>query len=49
MKRGDKIMVKKGIFIIITVIAVVCVFSACARKAEKMSVVPETEEKRTTV
>ncbi len=46
MKRGDKIMVKKGIFIIITVIAVVCVFSACARKAEKMSVVPETEEKK---
>ncbi len=32
-------------FIAITVIAVVCIFSACADKVEKVSAIPETEEK----
>ncbi|MFG6368203.1 MAG: serpin family protein [Lachnospiraceae bacterium] len=38
-------MIKKGMFIAITVIAVVCIFSACADKVEKVSAIPETEEK----
>lgn len=37
-------MVKRGLFIAITVFAAVFVFSACARKAEKLPVVPEPEE-----
>lgn len=38
-------MVKRGLFVAIAVFAAVFVFSACARKVEKLSAVPEPEEK----
>ena len=38
-------MVKRGLFIAIAVFATVFVFSACARKVEKLPVVREPEEK----